>query len=111
MVALTALLLVAIVQLALALHVRNTLIMCASEGARVAARAGGSSADGRARARQLITASLGEALSREIAVGRSTTAGFSTIEVVVTAPLPVVGLFGPAGGLRVTGRAFAEGQP
>jgi hypothetical protein len=36
--------------------------------------------------------------------------GVSVVEVSVRAPLPVVGALGPAEGLIITGRAFAEDQ-
>ena len=44
----------AVFQLGLALHIRNTLIACASEGARYGARADATPADGERRARELI---------------------------------------------------------
>ena len=48
----------AVLQLGFALYVRNTLISCASEGARYGARAGAVPGHGVARARDLVTASL-----------------------------------------------------
>ena len=36
--------------------------------------------------------------------------GVQVVRVTVTAPLPVIGLLGPAGGLTVSGRAVKENQ-
>ena len=47
---LLSLLFLAVFQLGLALHIRNTLIACASEGARYGARADATPGDGEARA-------------------------------------------------------------
>ena len=47
---LLSLLFVAVLQVGLALHVRNTLISCASEGARLGARAGSGPGDAVTRA-------------------------------------------------------------
>ena len=53
----------AVFQLGLALHVRNTLVSCAAEGARYGAREGSSPEQGAARARDLISSALSERLS------------------------------------------------
>ncbi len=98
-------------QLGLVLYVRNTLTSCASEGARLAARADASLADGAARTSDLVTRGLSPAYAREIHVDIATTsAGVRVVEVTVRAPMPVVGLLGPTGALSATGRAFLETQ-
>ena len=48
----------AVMQLGFALHVRNTVISCAAEGARYGARDGASPADGAARTRELVARSI-----------------------------------------------------
>lgn len=101
----------AIFQLGLALYVRNALVSAAAEGARAGARADSVPADGIARARALITSSLGENYARQVSALRTAgPSGVQVLEVTVTAPLPVVGPIGPSDGLTVTGRAFSEQQ-
>lgn len=99
-----------VVQLGLALHVRNTLLMCASEGARVAARADARPDDGVARARELIETGLSGHYARDVSATQATVGGVAVVEVRVRAPLPVLGPLGPDGALDVVGRAFQERQ-
>ena len=106
---LLALLFVAVLQLGVALHVRNTLISCASEGARLGARADATPADGVARARLLISRSISTSYARDVSAGTETVDGVQVVVVRVHAPLPVIGLLGPHD-LDVAGRAFAESQ-
>jgi Flp pilus assembly protein TadG len=98
-------------QLALVLYVRNSLISCASEGARLGARADSSPSEGVARTSDLITRGLSGSYAQRVTaqVGR-TSAGVQVVEVSVTAPTPVIGLLGPSGSMTVTGRAFVESQ-
>ena len=98
----------AVVQLTLAVHVRNTLVDCAAEGARYAALADRSPQDGAARTRALIGLSLAPGFADDVTVGTTTIDGLAVVEVRVSAPLPVAGLIGPAGRLTVTGHALAE---
>lgn len=101
----------AVFQLGLALHVRNTLVSCASEGARYGAREGASPAQGGQRARELIDASLSERYSEGVSTRVETTdSGVEVLVVDVTAPVPVVGPIGPSEGFEVRGRAFVEEQ-
>lgn len=101
----------AVFQLGLALHVRNTLVSCASEGARYGARAGSSPEQGATRARDLIDRSLSPRYSGGVVARTDTTAeGVQVVVVDVTAPLPVVGPVGPGDALDVRGRAFLEEQ-
>lgn len=98
----------AVIQLTLALHVRNTLVDCAAEGARYAALADRDPEDGAARTRALIGLSLVPAFADDVTVVETTIDGLAVVEVRVTAPLPVAGLLGPAGTLTVTGHALRE---
>lgn len=107
--ALATVLFVALVQLALALHVRNTLIDCASEGARHGALADRTPAEGAARARALIEQDLSARYAGDVEAGREVVDGLDTVVVRVRAPLPVVGLLGTGRGLSVAGHAVAEG--
>lgn len=97
-----------IVQLALALHVRNTLQDAAGEGARRAALVGSSDERGSSFARQLVTTALGESLAISVSTRHLSWRGHPAIEMVVTAPLPVIGLWGPPGTLRVSAHATRE---
>ena len=103
--ALVAAVALALLQLALGLHVRNVLIDAAGEGARRAALVGGTTAEAEARVRAL----AGAALSGDcVQVRRTRTGGLAVVEVRVLARLPVLGLLGPGGGLAVTGHAVDE---
>jgi hypothetical protein len=108
---LLSLLFLSIVQLGLVVHVRNTLVDCAAQGARYGARAGRVPADGIARTRELVAAELSESYAArlsEISAAVVTRSGVPAVEVRVSAPLPLVGLVGPSGELSVQGHAFAE---
>ena len=101
----------AVLQVGLALYVRNALISAAVEGARFGARADATPADGAARTRVLITTSLNESYAGHVTATRTMApSGIRVTEVTVTAPLPVVGPIGPSGALTVSGRAFSEEQ-
>lgn len=107
---LLSLLFMAALQLGLALHVRNTLIADASEGARRGARADSSPADGVARTQELIRSGLSDSYADHVSAQRRVVDGMPVVEVEVRAPLPLIGTFGPGGALTVHGRALAE-QP
>lgn len=98
----------AVLQLALALHVRNTLIDAAAEGARYAALLDATLSDGEQRARTLIEVALTPAYARDISAMRAGSADGPIVEVTVRATLPVLGLLGPEGAMEVTGRAPVE---
>lgn len=107
---LVALLFLAVFQVGLALHIRNTLIACAAEGARLGARADAVPDDGAARARALIGDSLSPRFARDVTADVVEAGGVQVVVVEVLAPLPVIGPLGPEGRLRVVGRAFLESQ-
>jgi Flp pilus assembly protein TadG len=98
----------AVVQLALALHVRNTLLDAAAEGARYAALAGSSSGDGIARTKDLIGAAISTDFAEDVTAGSTSIAGVPAMEVTVRATLPVIGLLGLERGLEVSGHAAIE---
>ncbi len=105
---LLVLLVLSVLQLGLALHVRNTVADAASEGARHAALGGGTLESGAERTRELIATALGSGYAVEVGVRESSTAGIPIAEVAVTAPLPVLGLVGIDRAVEVTGRAPLE---
>ncbi|HET7415302.1 MAG TPA: TadE family protein [Arthrobacter sp.] len=96
---------IAIIQLALVLHVRNTLIDAAASGARYASLADRGAADAKSRTEALISMALNDSYARNVSVDRVTHQGLETIEVNVEAPLPVIGLIGPVGVVEVSGHA------
>lgn len=98
----------ALLQLGLALHVRNTLAASAAEGARVAANADRTPADGEATTRRLIRDSLADSFAEGVTSGFETVDGVPTVFVQVDATLPMVGLLGPPRGIRVRGHALEE---
>ncbi len=100
----------AVFQLGLALHTRNTLISCASEGARLGARADAVAGQGVSRTQSLISASLSSRYARQVSSRQTVVEGVRVIEVRVVAPVPVIGLLGPEDRLDVVGRAFLEAQ-
>ncbi len=101
-------LLVGVLQLALALHVRATLIDCAAEGARHGAMLESSPAVGVLRARELIGSALSPTYADDVTSTVSDLGGVPVLVVSVRAPLPIVGLLGPTGVVQVSGRALME---
>ncbi len=102
-----------VVQLGLVLHVRNTVADCVAEGARFGALAGHAPPDAALRVRQLLAAELGDGYASRVEVARAAEvdlAGVRVVEVTARAPMPVIGLIGPSGGLSLTGHAVAEGR-
>ena len=107
--ALLATFFVAIIQLALILHVRNTLIDAAASGARYGTLADRGADDARRRTSELIGTALSADFARDIQTREVVFQGLRTLEVTVRAPLPVIGLIGPPEGLEVTGHAAITG--
>jgi Flp pilus assembly protein TadG len=96
----------AVVQLALAVYVRNVLHDAAVEGAYHGALADTRPADGATRTARLIAAAVGAGLDAQVSAAE--TAGGEQVEVTVIATLPLVGLFGIPAGLEVTAHAPRE---
>jgi Flp pilus assembly protein TadG len=100
-----------IVQPGLALHVRNTRTAAASDGARAGARFGAGPQDAAERARELVTAALADSFAGDVSAREVTLEGIPTIEVVIAADVPALGLLGPAVSLQVDGHAVKEIVP
>lgn len=105
---LTTVVFLGVVQVALALHVRATLVDCAAEGARYGALADRTPADGAARARELVAASLSPRFAERVEGSRTVVGGLDVVRVQIVAPLPVLGLLGPGGVVEVDGHALTE---
>ncbi|WP_241988593.1 TadE family protein [Cryobacterium sp. TMT1-3] len=97
-----------VMQLALALHIRNTVLDAAAEGARYATLADSNLAAGAQRTRDLITTAIGASYASEVTAQHGVSAGYPTVEVRVRAPLPLMGLLGAPRGLEVVARAAVE---
>lgn len=97
-----------ILQLALVLHVRNTLTAAASDGARVAATADREPVDGAAHTRSQIDGALSERFARGVSARPTTIDGVEAVEVTVVAQVPALGLWGPAVRLEASGHAIEE---
>jgi hypothetical protein len=106
--ALLTVLTLSVVQLGFALHVRNTVLDSASEGARFAALADNGLDDGVARTRELIAVAIGPGYARDVTASYGSYLGHPAAIVTVRAPLPVFGLVGFDRGLEVTGHAAVE---
>jgi Flp pilus assembly protein TadG len=98
-----------ILQLALVLLVRNTLIAAASEGARYAATLDRDESDGVARTRAQIDGALAAKYAEDVDARPILIDGAPGIEVTVHAVVPALGLGGPGISLTVTGHAIEEG--
>ena len=106
--ALLTVLTLAVLQLGLALLVRNAVVDAASEGARIAALADGSFEDGRQRTIDLITTAVGSSFASDVSVQSGDYLGHPAVVVTVRAPLPIAGLWGLADMLEATGHAAVE---
>ncbi|HWH25293.1 MAG TPA: TadE/TadG family type IV pilus assembly protein [Pseudolysinimonas sp.] len=106
--ALLTVLTLSVLQLALTLHIRNTTLDAAAEGARYAALADNSAADGVQRTRDLISLAIGADYADDVTASSGAWAGHPAVAVTVRTTLPLFGLVGVDGGLEVTGHAAVE---
>lgn len=102
-------LLLGVLQIALAMHVRATLTAAAAEGARVAALSGSSLSRGEQRTRDVLADSLAGGRVAGVSASRERLVGVEVVAITVTASLPLIGLLGPTS-LQVTGHAVQEGS-
>lgn len=101
-------LVVGILQLALVLHVRNTLASAAAEGARHAAVAGSSAPAGEAKVQELVSGALSQEFVRSVSIRPADVGGSPGYEAVVEADVGLLGFGGAGVHVRVTGHAVAE---
>jgi hypothetical protein len=106
--ALLTVLTLGVLQLGVALLVRNTVLDAAAEGARFGALADNTPADGAIRARELISTAIGSDYARDVRVATGQWRGHPAVTVTVRTTLPVLGLLGIGGGLEVAGHAARE---
>lgn len=95
----------AILQLTLVLHVRNTLIDAAASGARYGTLADRNANDAEERTRGLISMALNPGFAEQVSTREVQFQGMRTLEVTVRSPMPVIGLIGPRDMLEVKGHA------
>ena len=105
---LVVLVILLLVQLAFASHVRTMSVSAASEGARRGGLLGGDEQEAVARTSELLDTLLGASKDREIAVDRHSDEGVDVLVVTVRTRLPLVGGLGPRW-MTVRGRALVEG--
>lgn len=105
---LLSLIFVSILQLALVLHVRNILIDAAVSGAQFGTLADRSPQEAAERTKMLINSSLNSSFSQEVSYSEKELDGVMTLEILVRAPLPLIGLFGVNRSLEVSGHAALQ---
>jgi len=105
---LLVLLVLGIAQVGLAIHVRNTVVACAAEGARLAANADRGPADGAALTRRLIAQALSEAMVGDVTARHVPSPAGRNVRVDVVTRLPLIGLVGPSRTLTVSAHAVEE---
>ena len=105
--ALLTLFLVVTIQAAVFMHVRNSTIDAAVQGARAGSLVGSTLEDGEQRTHDVLTDRFGEGYVSEV-TARRTPDGVITVDVRTA--LPVVGWYGPAGVMEVSGSAIDEDE-
>ena len=106
--ALLTVLCLGVIQLALALFIRNTVTDAASEGARYGALADNTPTDGVTRTADLIATALGPRYANDVRASTGTYLGVPAVIITVRTPLPLIGLIGPDRSMEVTGHAAVE---
>jgi len=106
--ALLTVLTLAVLQLGLALHIRNTVQDAAAEGARYGALADNTPADGVARTIELIDLAIGDDYAQNVTARGGSWMGHPAVTITVQTRLPLFGLVGIDGVLEVSGHAAVE---
>jgi hypothetical protein len=97
----------ALVQLAFALHVRSLTVSAASEGARRGGLLGGDAAEAVARTNEVLATIAGGARDSEVTTSYEEVGGRSVLVVTVRAPLPLLLGMGPRW-MSVRGTSLVE---
>lgn len=102
----------AITQILFALHVRAVVSDCLREGAQRAALANSDIASGISYTKALLGASLapGYRDAIEVSISPEIVDGMEVLHARANAPLPLVGLIGPGGTMRLEAFAVSEAQ-
>lgn len=97
-----------VLQIALAIYVRNVVHDAAVEGAHYAALADTDISEGADRTRAVIGRAIGAGYAEDIAIGQDSALGHESVIVRVRTTLPVLGLIGVPYGMEVEARAPVE---
>jgi Flp pilus assembly protein TadG len=97
-----------VLQLGLAIYVRNVVHDAAVEGAYHAALADTALADGARRTEEIVQRTVGAEFAEEISVRETTDLGRPAVEITVRTPFPLVGLLGLPRMLEVSAHAPLE---
>lgn len=97
-----------LIQVGLVLHVRNTLVAAATEGARYGAAVDRTPVAGAEHTRRQVRGALADRFARDVSAGRTTVDGVPVVVVRVRADVPPLGLWGPPVRLAVAGHAVQE---
>ena len=97
-----------LIQLSVVIHVRHTLIASAQEGARWASYYDTQMSEGVALTRRLISEGLSPGYAGSVIAAPGTVGGQPGIRIIVTSPLPTIGLWSGGGSLRVWADAPLE---
>lgn len=100
-----------ILQVALVLHVRNTLTSAAAEGARLAATVDQPLESGVARTREQITGAVAGRFAEDVSATQTHLGGVPVVRVRVVAEVPPLGIWGPGIEVSVSGHAIEEVVP
>lgn len=100
-----------ILQVALVLHVRNTLTSAASEGARYAATLDRTPEAGVQRTREQISGAVAGRFAERVTAVHTVRDGVPVVRVDVVAEVPPLGIWGPATTIAVSGHAMEEVTP
>lgn len=100
-----------IAQVALVMHVRNTMTAAASDGARAAAGLDASVEDARTRARDVLSTTLADRYADGVTARQAQVDGMNVVEVRVTGSVPPLGLWGPRVEVDAVGRAVRQEAP
>ena len=106
--ALLTVLTLSVLQLGLALHIRNTVQDAAAEGARYGALADNVPSDGVRRTAELIGLAIGDDYAQDVTAAAGSWMGHPAVTVTVRTRLPLIGLVGIDGVLEVSGHAAVE---
>ncbi len=98
-----------VVQLALALHVRNTLMDAAASGARYGTLADRGAADGVQRTRELISGALNDGFARDVQGQTVEIGGRPGLVITVRAEIPLIGMVQGFGEFVVHGESVRYG--
>lgn len=98
----------AVLQLGLAIYVRNVVNDAAVEGAYHAALADTTLQEGVERTRTIVSRTIGADYAADITARPSTALGYETVEVTVRTTLPLLGLLGAPRALEVIASAPVE---